>query len=69
MEADSITSMSVLSKVIFINFQNFINKNVIIDLLPNIRKFKSNDSKIILSGLLISDKQEVVNLINKLEFN
>lgn len=46
-----------------------INKSVIIDLLPNIRKFRTNKSKIILSGLLINDKNEVMSLINKLKFN
>ena len=45
-----------------------INKNVIMDLLPNIKKHRLNKSKIILSGLLISDKKEVINLINKLKF-
>jgi len=46
-----------------------INKSVIKDLLSNIKKFRFNSSKIILSGLLISDQEEVLNLINKLQFN
>jgi len=45
-----------------------INKNVILDLLPNIKKYRLNKSKIILSGLLIADKKEVISLINKLKF-
>ena len=45
-----------------------INKNVIIDLLPNIKKHRLNKCRIILSGLLISDKKEVIRLINKLKF-
>ena len=46
-----------------------INKKIIIDLLPNIKKFQIAKSKIILSGLLIDDEEEVVNLINQLKFN
>ena len=46
-----------------------INKNVILDLLPNVKKFRSKSCKIILSGLLISDKEEVINLISTLKFN
>ena len=46
-----------------------INKGVILDLLPNIKKFSSNQSTIILSGLLLSDQDEVINLIHQLKFN
>ena len=46
-----------------------INRNVILNLLPKIKKFRINKSKIILSGLLISDRDEVMNLINELGFN
>jgi len=46
-----------------------INKNVIIDLLANIKKFKKRKFKIILSGLLNDDKVDIINLISKLKFN
>ena len=46
-----------------------INKKIIIELLPNIKKFQIAKSKIILSGLLIEEEEEVVNLINQLQFN
>ena len=46
-----------------------INKQVIIKLLPNIKKFRTNQCKIILSGLLISDQKEIIDLIHQLGFN
>ena len=46
-----------------------INKNIILELLPRIKKYKTNKSKIILSGLLIDDRNDVINLIEKLKFN
>jgi len=46
-----------------------INKKIIIDLLPNIKKFQNSKSKIILSGLLLSDQDEVISLIHQLKFN
>ena len=45
-----------------------INKNIILQLLPNMKKFRSNKCKIILSGLLLSDQEEVIKLINQLHF-
>tara|TARA_B100000676_G_C18069629_1_gene843413 strand:- start:2090 stop:2923 length:834 start_codon:yes stop_codon:yes gene_type:complete len=45
-----------------------INKNVILDLLPNFYKHKENKFKIILSGLLTSDEKEVVKLLDKFDF-
>ena len=45
-----------------------INKNVIIDLLPNIKKFQKKKFKIILSGLLIDDQEDVIKIISKLKF-
>ena len=46
-----------------------INKNVIVDLLPNIKKFQKKKFKIILSGLLISDREDVMEIISKSGFN
>jgi len=46
-----------------------INRNIILDLLPNIRQYRNNKSKIILSGLLVNDRNDVISLINKLKFN
>ena len=46
-----------------------INKNIILDLLPNIKRYQKNRPKIILSGLLVDDRRDIVNLINKLDFN
>ena len=46
-----------------------INKNIILELLPYIKKFRKNKSKIILSGLLTKDRIDVINLINKLNFS
>ena len=46
-----------------------INTGVIIKLLPNIKKYRSNKSKIILSGLLISDSPKIISLLNDLNFN
>ena len=45
-----------------------INKNVILDLLPIIYKYKKNKFKIILSGLLLNDEKVVVKLLSKLDF-
>ena len=45
-----------------------INKNVILDLLPNIHQYKKNKSKIILSGLLIDDELDLNKLLNQLKF-
>ena len=46
-----------------------INKNIILDLLANIKRYRNNKSKIILSGLLVNDRNDTINLINKLNFN
>jgi ribosomal protein L11 methyltransferase len=46
-----------------------INTGVIIKLLPKIKKYRSNKSKIILSGLLISDSPKIISLLNNLNFN
>ena len=45
-----------------------INKNVILELLPNIHQYKKNKSKIILSGLLIDDELDLNKLLNQLQF-
>lgn len=46
-----------------------INTDVIKKLLPNIKKFRKNKSKIILSGLLISDSSSIITLLDSLNFN
>ena len=46
-----------------------INKNILIDLLPRIKKLEINKPIIILSGLLISDKEEMGSLIKELGFS
>ena len=46
-----------------------INTGVIIKLLPIIKKYRSNKSKIILSGLLVSDSSKIISLINDLNFD
>ena len=46
-----------------------INKNIILELLPRIQKYRENKSTIILSGLLISDRDDVIALIIALEFS
>lgn len=46
-----------------------INKNVILELLPRIKKYRKNKSTIILSGLLITDRDDVIDLITALEFS
>ena len=45
-----------------------INKNVILELLPNIHKHKKNKNKIILSGLLIDDENDINRIVTKLNF-
>ena len=45
-----------------------INKNVILDLLPNIYKHKKHKNKIILSGLLIDDENDINSIVKKLNF-
>jgi len=45
-----------------------INKNVIIDLLPNIKKFQKKKFKIILSGLLVDDQEDIMQIISRLDF-
>lgn len=45
-----------------------INKKIIIQLLPNIKKFRTKKCKVILSGLLKNDENELLNLINQLGF-
>lgn len=45
-----------------------INKNVIIDLLPNIKKFQKKKFKIILSGLLVDDQEDIIQIISRLDF-
>ena len=39
------------------------------ELLPRIKKYRTNQSKIILSGLLVNDRNDVINVIKKLKFN
>jgi len=46
-----------------------INKNVILDLLPNIKSFQKKQCKIILSGLLIDDQEDVMKVISTLNYN
>ena len=46
-----------------------INKNVIVELLPNIKRFQKQKFKIILSGLLISDQDHIFEVISKSDFN
>ncbi len=46
-----------------------INKNVILDLLPNIKCFQNKKCKIILSGLLIDDQEDVIEIISTLDYN
>ena len=46
-----------------------INKHVILELLPRIKKYRKNKSTIILSGLLITDRDDVIDLITALEFS
>ncbi len=46
-----------------------INKNIIKDLLPNMKKYIKDKVKIILSGLLVEDRQDILNIISKLDFN
>jgi len=46
-----------------------INKNIIKDLLPQIKKHIKNKVKIILSGLLVEDRKDIINIISELEFN
>ena len=45
-----------------------INKNIILKLLPRIKKNRTNQCKIILSGLLISDRDDIIDLIEQLGF-
>jgi len=45
-----------------------INKNIILKLLPRIKKNRTNQCKIILSGLLISDRGDIIDLIEQLGF-
>ena len=46
-----------------------INKNIIKDLLPQIKKHIKDKVKIILSGLLVEDRKDIINIISELEFN
>lgn len=46
-----------------------INKNIIKDLLPQMKKHIKDKVKIILSGLLFEDKKDIMNIISDLEFN
>ena len=46
-----------------------INKNIILELLPKIKKYRTNQSKIILSGLLVNNRNDVITVIKKLKFN
>ena len=46
-----------------------INKYFILELLPRIKKNRKNKSTIILSGLLITDRDDVIDLITALEFS
>ncbi len=76
MKLNNISNNYKLSFDDVLSIQNFdyncilanINKGVILDLLPNIKKFSSNQSTIILSGLLLSDQDEVLSLIDELGF-
>ena len=46
-----------------------INKNVILELLPRIKKYRKNKSIIILSGLLTTDRDDVLDLITAFNFS
>ena len=46
-----------------------INKNVILELLPRIKKYRKNKSIIILSGLLTTDRDDVIDLITAFKFS
>lgn len=46
-----------------------INKNIIKDLLPQMKKYIKDKVKIILSGLLVEDRKDILNIISKLDFN
>ena len=58
-------------------FQLFQNENLLfyqhsqsyVNLLANIDKLRKNESIIILSGLLATDRDDILNLVNKLNFN
>ena len=77
MELNNIKEKYSLSFIDALSIQDYnydlilanINKNILLDLLPRIKKFRKNKPTIILSGLLISDRDEMINLIQELEFS
>ena len=62
---DVLNNKDYLYDVILVN----INKNVILDLLPNIYKYKQDKFKMILSGLLVDDEEDITRLLNDLKFS
>ena len=76
MELNNITENYKLSFIDVLSMEDYnydfilanINKNIILSLLPRIKKLNKNQSTIILSGLLIIDRDEIIHLIHKLSF-
>ena len=62
---DVLYNKDYLYDVILVN----INKNVILDLLPNIYKYKQDKFKMILSGLLVDDEEDITQLLYDLKFS
>lgn len=62
---DVLNNKDYLYDVILVN----INKNVILDLLPNIYKYKQDKFKMILSGLLVDDEEDITQLLYDLKFS
>ena len=62
---DVLNNKDYLYDVILVN----INKNVILDLLPNIYKYKQDKFKMILSGLLVDDEEVISRLLDDLKFS
>lgn len=62
---DVLNNKDYLYDVILVN----INKNVILDLLPNIYKYKQDKFKMILSGLLVDDEEDITQLLDDLKFS
>ena len=76
MELNNITENYKLSFIDVLSMEDYnydfilanINKNIILSLLPRIKKLNKNQSTIILSGLLIIDRDKIIHLIHKLSF-
>ena len=72
MELNNITENYKLSFIDVLSMEDYnydfilanINKNIILSLLPRIKKLNKNQSTIILSGLLIIDRDEIIHLIH-----